>query len=157
MLGFLWITGAWVLSHRAMRQLRGVDHYMTLLIISRALVITLIPFATSLLASGFNHPDFWVGVEAVSIVILIETVIGAFSTDYAHRRGLLAIPATEGQRRAALTVWAIILGLTVLACVSAPFSPWFALSLVILTRVSSVMPLGSDRKGLPGDLDAVNA
>ena len=90
LLGFIWILGAWVLSHRALRQLRGVDHYMTLLLIAGTLSITLIPYATLLLANGYGHPDFWVGVEAVSLVVLIGTVLSALGTDYAHRRGLLA-------------------------------------------------------------------
>src|SRR5579863_6458066 len=46
LLGFLWIGGAWILSHRSLRELRGVDHYMTLLVIAGTLTVTLIPFAT---------------------------------------------------------------------------------------------------------------
>lgn len=154
LLGFLWITGTWVLSHRSLRQLRGVDHYMTLLILAGTLTITLIPFATLLLGVGYGHGDFWVGVEAVSIVILLGTVFSALGTDYAHRRGLLVAGSTAPQRRAALTIWYAVMGLVLLAVVTAPFAPWFALACVVVTRISALLPLGSDRAGLTGDLDA---
>jgi uncharacterized membrane protein len=148
LLGFLWIAGGWILSHRQLRQLRGVDHYMTVLILASALSITLIPFATQLLAQGYGHGDFWVGVEAVSLVILIGVVLSALGTDYAHRRGLLATPPNPAARRAALTIWYVVIGLVVLAVVLAPWVPWLALALVVLTRVSAVLPLGSDRPGV---------
>jgi len=151
-LGFLWITGTWILSHRSLRQLRGVDHYMTLLVVAGALTITLIPFATLLLGVGYGHGDFWVGVEAVSIVILLGAALSAIGTDYAHRRGLLVTASDPAQRRAALTIWYVVLGLVVLAVVTAPFAPWFALACVVVTRISALLPLGSDRAGLPGDL-----
>jgi uncharacterized membrane protein len=152
-LGFLWITGTWVLSHRSLRQLRGVDHYMTLFVVAGALTITLIPFATLLLGEGYGHSDFWVGVEAVSIVSLLGVVFSALGTDYAHRRGLLASGSNPAQRRSALTVWYVVMGLVLLAVVTAPFLPWFALACVVLTRISALLPLGSDRAGLVGDLD----
>lgn len=151
-LGFLWITGTWVLSHRSLRQLRGVDHYMTLFVVGGALTITLIPFATLLLGVGYGHGDFWVGVEAVSIVILLGVVFSALGTDYAHRRGLLVAGSTPAQRRAALTIWYAVMGLVLLAVFTAPFVPWFALACVVVTRISALLPLGSDRAGLPGDL-----
>ena len=152
LLGFLWITGTWVLSHRSLRQLRGVDHYMTLFVVAGALTITLIPFATLLLGAGYGHSDFWVGVEAVSIVILLGVVFSALGTDYAHRRGLMASGSTPAQRRAALTIWYVVMGLVLLAVVTAPFLPWFALACVVVTRVSALLPLGSDHAGLSGDL-----
>lgn len=155
LLGFMWITGAWVLSHRALRQLRGADHYMTLLVIARSLIITLIPFATSLLARGVGHGDFWIGVEAVAVVILLESLFAVAGTAYSHHRGLLSIPSTREMRRLALGVWAFWIAVTVVACVTAPLWPWFALTLVVLTRVSSVMPVGADRKGLFGDVGTV--
>jgi uncharacterized membrane protein len=154
LLGFLWITGAWVLSHRQLRQLRGVDHYMTVLILSSALSITLIPFATQLLAEGYGKADFWVGVEAVAIVILIGVVLSALATDYAHRRGLLSKPADPSARKAALTIWYVIIGIGVLSCVVAPWAPWFSFALIVLTRISAVLPLGSDRSGYVGDPSA---
>ncbi len=152
LLGFLWITGTWILSHRSLRQLRGVDHYMTVLVVAGALTITLIPFATLLLASGYGHGDFWVGVEAVSLVILLGVVLSAVGTDYAHRRGLLVTASSPADRRAALSIWYVVMGLVVLAVVTAPFVPWFALACVIVTRISALLPLSSDRAGLPGDL-----
>jgi uncharacterized membrane protein len=151
LLGFLWITGTWVLSHRSLRQLRGVDHYMTLLVVGSALTVTLIPFATLLLGEGYGHPDFWVGVEAVSLVILLGVVLSALGTDYAHRRGLLASASDPAGRRAALGIWYAVIGLVVLAVVTAPFAPWFALGCVVVTRISALLPLRSDRVGMPGD------
>lgn len=147
LLAFGWIAGTWILSHRSLRQLRGVDHYMTLLVICRTLVITLIPFTTSLLARGVGHADFWVGVEGVSFVILAEVMLAAAGTAYAHRRGLLVTPASRGQRRAALTTWVVIIAVTSLACVVAPWVPWLALGIDIATRVSSLLPLASDAVG----------
>jgi uncharacterized membrane protein len=152
LLGFMWITGAWVLSHRALRQLRGADHYLTLLVIARSLVITLIPFATSLLARGFGHDDFWVGVEAIAIVIFIESIFAASCTYYAHRRHLNVATASPAERAFAMRVWFVVIAAVVVACVSAPWSPWFALAIVVLTRVSSVLPVGADRRGLFGDV-----
>lgn len=152
LLGFLWITGAWILSHRSLRQLRGVDHYMTLFVIAGALTITLIPYATLLLGEGYGHADFWIGVEAVSLVILVGVVCSALGTDYAHRRGLLASVAQPSQRRAALTIWYSVMALVVIAVVIAPFAPWVALAIVVVTRVSALLPLASDRAGLAGDL-----
>lgn len=159
LLGFLWITGTWVLSHRALRQLRGVDHYMTLLVVSGTLSITLIPFATLLLAKGYGHADFWVGVEAVSLVILVGVVFSAFATHYANRRGLLIQPPQEGSKRrsAAMSIWYGVIVLVVAAVVVAPFAPWVALGLVIVTRVSALLPLASDRRGLAGDLGTDDA
>jgi uncharacterized membrane protein len=145
LLGFIWIAGQWVLSHRTLRQLRGVDHYMTLLVIAATLSITLIPFATLLLAHGYDHGDFWVGVEAVSLVVLIGTVLSALGTDYAHRHGLLAVAATKEQRRAALTIWYAVTTLVVLAVLLAPWVPWLAFAIVVFTRLSALAPLASDR------------
>lgn len=150
LLGFVWIAGAWVLSHRSLRQLRGVDHYMTLLVLASTLSITLIPFATQLLAKGYGHRDFWVGVEAVSLVVLLGTVLSALGTDYAHRHGLLAAAASPEQRRAALAIWCAITSLVVVAVVIAPWAPWLAFSIVVLTRVSALLPLSSDRLGFGG-------
>jgi uncharacterized membrane protein len=146
LLGFIWILGAWVLSHRAL-----VDHYMTLLLVAGTLSITLIPFATLLLANGYGHADFWVGVEAVSLVVLIGTVLSAVGTDYAHRHGLIVASADPTHRRAALTIWYAVMALVVLATVIAPFAPWVSLVIVIVTRVSALLPLGSDRAGYTGD------
>jgi uncharacterized membrane protein len=145
LLGFIWIAGQWVLSHRTLRQLRGVDHYMTLLVIAATLSITLIPFATLLLAHGYGHDDFWVGVEAVCLVVLIGTVLSALGTDYAHRHGLLAVAASPEQRRAALTIWYAVTTLVVLAVVLAPWVPWLAFAIVVFTRLSALAPLASDR------------
>jgi uncharacterized membrane protein len=145
LLGFIWIAGQWVLSHRTLRQLRGVDHYMTLLVIAATLSITLIPFATLLLAHGYGHGDFWVGVEAVCLVVLIGTVLSALGTDYAHRHGLLAVAAAPEQRRAALTIWYAVTTLVVLAVLIAPWVPWLAFAIVVFTRLSALAPLASDR------------
>jgi uncharacterized membrane protein len=151
LLGFIWIIGGWVLSHRSLRQLRGVDHYMTLFVIASTLSITLIPFSTLLLANGYNHPDFWIGVEAVSCVVLVGTVLSALSTDYAHRRGLIVGTPAPSQRHVALVIWYTVMALVVLAVVLAPFAPWVALAIVIVTRVSALLPLASDRAGYAGD------
>lgn len=144
LLAFGWIAGTWILSHRALRQLRGVDHYMTLLVIARTLVITLIPFTASLLARGVGHGDFWVGVEGVSLVIFAEVVLAAAGTAYAHGRGLLVTPASPSQRRAALTTWIVIIAVTAVACGAAPWVPWLAIGIDIATRISSLLPLVSD-------------
>ncbi len=152
LLGFLWITGNWVLSHRSLRQLRGADHYMTLFVIAGALNITLIPFATSMLAHGYAHSDFWVGVEAVSVVILIGNVLSALSTRYAHRRGLLKDAAATSRRKVAMVIWYAVLTLAVVAVIIARFAPWVALSFIVIIRISAVLPLSSDRRGLPGDI-----
>ena len=74
-LGFLWISGVWILNLEIFRTLRGVDHYALLLTIAWALSITLMPFATLVLARGFDRPDLWVGVTAVGTVSLIATLI----------------------------------------------------------------------------------
>jgi uncharacterized membrane protein len=142
LLGFIWIAGAWVLSHRSLRQLRGVDHYMTLLVIASTLSITLIPFATLLLAHGYNHGDFWVGVETVCLVVLIGTVLSAVGTDYAHR---------PEQRRAALAIWYAVTTLVVVAVLVAPWVPWLAFVIVVVTRLSALLPLYSDRVGYASD------
>jgi len=152
LLGFLWITGSWVLSQRSLRQLRGADHYMTLFVIAGALNITLIPFATSMLAHGYGHADFWVGVEAVSVVILIGNVLSAMSTRYAHRRGLLKDASATSRRRVAMFIWYAVLALAVVAVVIARFAPWVALTFIVVIRISAVLPLSSDRRGLPGDI-----
>jgi len=147
-LGFLWITGAWLLSHRQLRQLRGVDHYMSVYVLASALSICLIPFATQLLAEGYGHADFWVGVEAVAIVILIGNTFSFLGTRYAHRHGLmLGTNADPKTRKWALRIWYVVSAMIVLAVVIAPWLPWVALTLVLLTRVSAVLPLASDRKG----------
>jgi uncharacterized membrane protein len=153
LLGFIWIAGAWVLSHRALRQLRGVDHYMTLLVLASTLSITLIPFAIQLLARGYGHDDFWVGVEAVCLVVLIGTVLSALGTDYAHRHGLLSTAASPEQRHAALTIWWVVTSLVVLAVLLAPWVPWLAFAIVVFTRISALLPLYSDRVGTPGNTD----
>lgn len=156
-LGFIWIAGSWVLSHRQVRQLRGVDHYMSLFILASNLTLTLIPFATRMLAAGYGHRDFWVGVEAVSVVILVTTMISVYSARYALHRGLLVsqpAPRTKGQRHPiGLIIWYVIVALSVIAVVIAPFAPWVALAIVVLTRLSALLPLRSDRRGEPGDVD----
>jgi uncharacterized membrane protein len=152
LLGFVWITGQWLLSHRTLRQLRGVDHYMTLLVIAAALDITLIPFATLLLAEGYGHADFWVGVLAVGLVLLVGNLLSALSSRYAHDQDLLIVESTPEARRAALRIWAFFIGVVLVAVVLAQWAPWVALTLIILERISALMPLGSDRAGVPGDL-----
>ena len=140
-----------MLSHRSLRQLRGADHYMTLFVIAGALNITLIPFATSMLAHGYAHPDFWVGVEAVSVVILVGNVLSALSTRYAHRRGLLK-DAANSRRHVAMVIWYAVLTLAIVAVIIARFAPLVALSFIVIIRISAVLPLSSDRRGLPGDI-----
>ena len=158
LLGFLWISGSWVLSHRQMRQLRGVDYYMTLFIVANTLIATLIPFATDLLAAGYRHSDFWVGVETVSVVILVSTVLSVLQSRYALRHGLMIAPpaprASGAHRPIALLIWYAVVTLNVIAVVITPWLPWVGFAIVVLTRISALMPLGSDRKGLPGDIDA---
>lgn len=148
-LGFVWIAGTWVLSHRQVRQLKGVDHYMSLYILASNLTVTLIPFATRMLAAGYGKSDFWVGVEAVSVVILISTMISVFSARYAHHRGLLISPPPvhqRGQRHPiGLIIWYVIVALSVFAVIVAPIAPWVALAIIVLTRISALMPLRSDR------------
>lgn len=150
LLGFLWIIGGWVLSHRFLRQLRGADHYLTLLTVASTLSLTLIPFATLLLANGYGHGDFWVGVEAVSSAVLVGTVLSALATEYAHRRGLVLGSPNPQDRRAARTIWYAVVALVVLAVVLAPVVPWLALAIVVLTRISALLPLASDRAGYAG-------
>lgn len=152
LLGFLWISGAWVLSHRSLRQLRGVDHYMTLLVIAGTLNVTLIPFATLLLARGYGQSDFWVGVEAVSLVILLGALLSSLGARYAHRHGLLVTAQDPTRQRAAMTIWYVVMALSVAAVVLAPFAPWVAFAVAVVTRISALLPLDSDRVGLPGDL-----
>ena len=157
LLGFLWMSGTWVLSHRQLRQLRGVDYYMTLFVIANTLVATLIPFATDLLAAGYQHRDFWVGVETVNVIILVSTFLSMLQSRYAHRRGLLLIPprprASGAHRPVALLIWYAVVALNVIAVIVTPWWPWVGFAIVVLTRVSALMPLVSDRKGLPGDVD----
>jgi len=161
LLGFLWISGAWVLSHRQLRQLRGVDYYMTLFVIANTLVATLIPFATDLLAAGYQHRDFWVGVETVNVVILLSTILSVFQSRYALRRGLMLHPprprASGAHRPIALLIWYAVVTLNVVAVIVTPWAPWVGFAIVVATRLSALMPLGSDRKGLPGDIDLAKA
>jgi uncharacterized membrane protein len=152
LLGFVWITGQWLLSHRTLRQLRGVDHYMTLLVIAAALDITLIPFATLLLAEGYGHADFWVGVLAVSLVLLVGNVLSALSSWYSHDHDLMIAESAPAGRRTALRIWVFFIAVVLVAVVVARWAPWVALTLVILERISALMPLGSDRAGVAGDL-----
>ncbi len=157
LLGFLWITGTWVLSHRQIRQLRGVNYYMTLYIVANVLTATLIPYASNLLAEGYGHPDFWVGVEAVSVVILISTMLSVLQSRYAIHQGLLLSPppprASGSHRPIALIIWYVVVALSVISVIVAPLSPWLAFGIIVTTRISALMPLASDRKGLPGDID----
>ncbi len=150
LLGFIWIIGGWVLSHRSLRQLRGVDHYLTLLTVASTLSLTLIPYATLLLAAGYGHGDFWIGVEAVSSAVLVGTVLSALSTEYAHRRGLLGGSLSMQDRRAARLIWYAVVALVVLAVALAPIVPWVALAIVVVTRISALLPLASDRAGYGG-------
>jgi uncharacterized membrane protein len=148
LLGFIWITGAWLLSHRQLRQLRVVDHYLTLLSIATALTYCLIPVATQMLAEGYGHDDFYVGVEAVSLVVFAGTALAFGATRYAHRHGLLLETNTDDTtRRWALWIWWVVTVMVIVACVIAPVAPWVAVVLVVITRISAVLPLGSDREG----------
>ena len=76
---------------------------------------------------------------------------------YAHRRGLLLIPprprASGAHRPVALLIWYAVVALNVIAVIVTPWWPWVGFAIVVLTRVSALMPLVSDRKGLPGDVD----
>lgn len=154
LLGFLWIAGSWVLSHRQVRQLKGVNHYMALYILASTLTITLIPFATKLLAAGYGHSDFWIGVEAVNAVILVSTLLSVASARYAHRHDLMLVstpPRKKGQPRPiALVIWYVVVFLSFVAVLLAPFAPWVAFGIIVLTRLSALMPLRSDRVGAPG-------
>jgi hypothetical protein len=42
--------------------------------------------------------------------------------------------------------------LCVVATVIAKIAPWVSIGIVVATRCSALMPLGSDRKGLTGDI-----
>jgi hypothetical protein len=63
----------------------------------------------------------------------------------------------HGQRdnesaREALAIWYAVLALATIAVVIARFAPWFALSFIVIIRISAVLPLSADRRGLPGDI-----
>src|ERR1019366_3914476 len=122
------------------------------LVIAGTLNVTLIPFATLLLAKGYGRADFWVGVEAVSLVILIGALISSLGAEYARQHGLLIASRDATGNRAAITIWYGVIVLSIAAAVLAPFAPWVALAIVVITRISALLPLGSDRLGLPGDL-----
>jgi len=98
----------------------------------------------------------WEGVEGVNVVIFISTALSGFSSRYAHHHQLpiLTPPVrSAGQRRpVALAIWYTIVILCVVATVIAKMAPWVSIGIVVAARLSVLMPLGSDRKGLPGDI-----
>ena len=78
-------------------------------------------------------------------------MLSALGTDYAHRHRLLAVAASPEQRRAALTIWYAVLTLVVIAVLVAPWIPWLAFAIVVVTRLSALLPLYSDRIGYTPD------
>ena len=67
-------------------------------------------------------------------------------------RGLLKDTAVPSRRRVALAIWYAVFALATIAVISARFAPWVALSFIVIIRISAVLPLSADRRGLPGDI-----
>jgi hypothetical protein len=51
-----------------------------------------------------------------------------------------------------MVIWYAVLTLAIVAVIIARFAPLVALSFIVIIRISAVLPLSSDRRGLPGDI-----
>ncbi len=153
-LGFLWITGVWLLNLQIFRILRGVDHYAVLLTVAWALTITLMPFATLVLARGLNRPDLWVGVMAVGGVSLLATLISWALVHYAFRHGLMVDEVAHDPMSARMLErgWGLATLLLVVVIAVARFVPWLAFALLLVNWINVLLPSGLGARGHPGDL-----
>ena len=109
-----------------------------------------------MLARGYGRHDFWIGVEAVSLVSLVGVMFSALATYYGRRRGLMLQTVSSSSHNAAMFIWYAVIAMVVAAVALARVAPWVSLALVVLTRLSAVMPLASDRAGLAGDLGSAD-
>jgi uncharacterized membrane protein len=152
LLGFLWISGVWLLNLQIFRTMRGVDHYAMLLTVAWALDITLMPFATLILARGFGRSDLWVGVEAVGVVSLVGTLLSFALIAYSFRRGLMVRELSAVDQKLAEVAWLVAVTILVIVVAIAWFAPWIAFALLVLNWINVLLPSRYGARGRFGDL-----
>ena len=103
-LGFLFVGSYWINVHRALRMLRGVDHWFLVFGLLNLMFISAVPFVTSLLAEYLGADN---GRDHVALVVYTLWQLGLsiaanLSFRYAAYRGRLLQP---GIPEAGLRLW----------------------------------------------------
>ena len=103
-LGFLFVGSYWINVHRALRMLRGVDHWFLVFGLVILMFISAVPFVTSLLAEYLGADN---GRDHVALVVytlwqLVLSIVANLSFRYAAYHGRLLQP---GIPEAGLRLW----------------------------------------------------
>ena len=96
-LGFMYLGAYWINIHRALRMLRGVDHWFLVIGLVFLMVVSAVPFVTALLAEyiGRDH-----GRDQLALVIfagwqLLLSVVANISIRYGTQGGRLLRPGID--------------------------------------------------------------
>jgi len=103
-LGFMYIGTYWIATNRTLRLLRGVDHWFLVLGLIYLMVISAVPFVTSLLAEyiGMDQGRDQVGIVIFTGWMLVVSIMANVTLQYASRGGRLL---KHGLDQKALRAW----------------------------------------------------
>jgi uncharacterized membrane protein len=139
--GFVEITGSWLIARRFVRMVVGVDHWLSLLWIAAVLTATLIPFSTLALARSFATPDFGYGMLVLTGVTWCALFWALAAHVYAQRRGLIRPELLDSVFRpylrlfwVALAAWSVAVGVALVL-------PWVSFCIAIVGYLTGVSPL----------------
>ena len=145
MVGYLWLTAAWLTTRRLRRMLRGVDHYETVLYLLMILTITLIPFMILVLARTLGQPSFSVGVQVLAVLSLLQGVIVCGLLKYCSWRGLGSSAMDAQAWHDVLLPNDILTALDLVSVVLAHWAPWPVFIFITAGWLYALLPLFTDR------------
>jgi uncharacterized membrane protein len=107
LLGFGYIGAYWLATHRTLRMMRGVDHAFLVLGLIFLMMISAVPFFTSLLAEyiGADHGRDQVAILAFLVWMLLLSIMANISVQSALYHGRLLKP---GLNRRGLRNWTLL-------------------------------------------------
>jgi uncharacterized membrane protein len=153
-LGFLVLYAIWYEYHVTSQYVTQTNvlviwqHGMILML------VTLIPFATSLLGENINTPNMPWAVFYFGIIIFVEKPISIVFLYFLRKRGAFALTEdapvdAEGWARLGLTFYSILSIYGLVAILISLINPWVSLALYGLYMLSRVNPVRSFNSAMP--------
>jgi uncharacterized membrane protein len=156
--GFVFVFGAWVNSHRLGRLLKHIDHYGLLLWAIELVPVILIPFAVESLGGSFGNPsDLRAAVLFLLSIVWLTTLLYTLEQQYFFKRGLIRpefvpfMPSNISGNYVGMAQTSVIIALTI------PW-PWVGFAGLLIEFALSLSPLRYDiRLGVRGEPDPPTA
>ncbi|MGH2407117.1 MAG: TMEM175 family protein [Candidatus Limnocylindrales bacterium] len=137
-LGFLFVGTYWINVHRALRLLRGVDHWFLVLGLFMLMIISAVPFVTGLLAEYIGADN---GRDHVALVVytgwqLVLSIVANVLFRYAAHDGRLLRP---GVPAGGMRVWLRIAALGPFIWLVALLSALFVSGTITLVLMAAIL------------------